>query len=203
MLLSFNWQLDGEGAAFAEFRGDGDFSAVCEGEMFYDGQAQTNPAQLTRAGAVHAIESFKQTLQVLRGNSPVLHDDVRRAKLVGRLRGFTGGLGFIRQAHGPGWALVGDAGYFKDPLTAHGITDALRDAEILARAVLTGRPQSLQLYQDMRDELSRALFDITDDIASFRWSLEQAKTLHTQLSAAMRAETDYMASLSSAGTIAA
>ena len=37
-------------------------------------------------------------------------------------------------ARGPGWALVGDAGSFKDPLTAHGITDALRDAELLARA---------------------------------------------------------------------
>ena len=35
---------------------------------------------------------------------------------------------------GPGWALVGDAGYFKDPITAHGITDALRDAELLAGA---------------------------------------------------------------------
>ena len=34
-----------------------------------------------------------------------------------------------RRAGGPGWALVGDAGYFRDPLTAHGITDALRDAE--------------------------------------------------------------------------
>ena len=33
---------------------------------------------------------------------------------------------------GPGWALVGDAGYFKDPITTHGITDALRDAELLA-----------------------------------------------------------------------
>ena len=37
---------------------------------------------------------------------------------------------------GPGWALVGDAGYFKDPITTHGITDALRDAELLADAIL-------------------------------------------------------------------
>ena len=37
---------------------------------------------------------------------------------------------------GPGWALVGDAGYFKDPITTHGITDALRDAELLSDAVL-------------------------------------------------------------------
>ena len=36
---------------------------------------------------------------------------------------------------GPGWALVGDAGYWKDPISAHGLTDALRDAELLARAV--------------------------------------------------------------------
>jgi hypothetical protein len=39
----------------------------------------------------------------------------------------------LRRATGPGWALVGDAGYFKDPLTAHGITDALRDAEFLTQ----------------------------------------------------------------------
>src|SRR5690606_9057079 len=46
--------------------------------------------------------------------------------------------GYLRAAHGPGWALVGDAGYFKDPVVAHGLTDALRDAELLARAVIAG-----------------------------------------------------------------
>ncbi len=51
-----------------------------------------------------------------------------------RLRRFGGAPGHLRQSHGPGWALVGDAGYFKDPVTAHGISDALRDAELLARA---------------------------------------------------------------------
>ena len=45
--------------------------------------------------------------------------------------------GYLRRAYGPGWALVGDAGYFKDPITSHGITDALRDAELLARAIIT------------------------------------------------------------------
>src|SRR5436190_1892380 len=52
------------------------------------------------------------------------------------VRTFTGRPGFVRRAWGPGWALVGDAGYWKDPLTAHGLTDALRDADLLARAVL-------------------------------------------------------------------
>jgi flavin-dependent dehydrogenase len=38
-------------------------------------------------------------------------------------------------AYGPGWALVGDAGYHKDPITAQGITDAFRDSELLADAL--------------------------------------------------------------------
>ena len=33
---------------------------------------------------------------------------------------------------GPGWALVGDAGYHLDPITAQGMLDAFRDAELLA-----------------------------------------------------------------------
>src|SRR5690606_7663674 len=53
-----------------------------------------------------------------------------------KLRAFAGVPGFLRRAAGPGWALVGDAGYFRDPITAHGITDALRDSELLAQAVL-------------------------------------------------------------------
>ena len=50
------------------------------------------------------------------------------------MRTFTGLRGYVRRSWGPGWALVGDAGYYKDPLSAHGLTDALRDAELLARA---------------------------------------------------------------------
>ena len=107
----------------------------------------------------------------------------------------------MRQAHGPGWALVGDAGYFKDPLTAHGITDALRDAELLVRAVLDGKGSTPISAQ--RDALSRPLFDVTDAITSFRWDLDEIKTLHTQLSASMRAESDLIASLSEPNTVAA
>ena len=99
-------------------------------------------------------------LQVLAANSPHLSDDVSRARLVGRLRGFAGVPGHLRQSHGPGWALVGDAGYFKDPLTAHGITDALRDAELLARAILDGRAGALEAYQRERDVLSEPLFHV-------------------------------------------
>lgn len=39
---------------------------------------------------------------------------------------------YFRRSHGPGWALVGDAGYHKDPFTGLGITDAFKNAELLA-----------------------------------------------------------------------
>ena len=39
------------------------------------------------------------------------------------MHGWGGIPGFVRQSSGPGWALIGDAAYFKDPITAHGITD--------------------------------------------------------------------------------
>ena len=82
--------------------------------------------------------------------------------------------------HGPGWALVGDAGYFKDPITAHGITDALRDAEILARAVSPAPTPALGRYQATRDALSLPLFEATDAIAALDWSLP-AQALHKAL----------------------
>jgi 2-polyprenyl-6-methoxyphenol hydroxylase-like FAD-dependent oxidoreductase len=39
--------------------------------------------------------------------------------------------GFFREPYGPGWALVGDAGYYAHPAAANGIHDALRSAELL------------------------------------------------------------------------
>jgi flavin-dependent dehydrogenase len=138
--------------------------------------------------------------RTLAANSHALAEDVRRARLAGRLRGFVGIAGHLRRAHGPGWALVGDAGYFKDPLTAHGITDALRDAELLVRALLD---DNLHDYRRQRDALSKPLFDVTDAITSFRWDLEEVKTLHTRLSAAMRVETATIASIAALDTIAA
>lgn len=43
--------------------------------------------------------------------------------------------GFFRESAGPGWVLAGDAGHFKDPTPGQGISDALRQAVELARAI--------------------------------------------------------------------
>ena len=85
------------------------------------------------------------------------------------------GTGSCARRMGPGWALVGDAGYFKDPLTAHGITDALRDAELLANAAAAGSRAAFADYAAIRDALSLPLFEVSDAIAAFDWDLDQLK----------------------------
>jgi flavin-dependent dehydrogenase len=118
------------------------------------------------------------------------------------VRGFAGQHGYIRQGSGPGWALVGDAGYFKDPLTAHGITDALRDAELLARAAIHGTTDAFTQYDIVRVNLSSRLFEITDEIASFAWTDAEVQTLHRALSAEMAREVRTLVELEPMPTLA-
>jgi flavin-dependent dehydrogenase len=79
---------------------------------------------------------------------------------------------FMRRPYGPGWALVGDAGYQKDPCTASGITDALRSAEWLAEAIDAGfserQPlqQALAEYEEKRNRSETAYFDLTTQLAA-------------------------------------
>ncbi len=125
--------------------------------------------------------------EILHEAAPDLAQAVQAAVVSG-YRGFAGHPAYLRPAYGAGWALVGDAGYFKDPITAHGITDALRDAELLANAVLTGTDAALAGYQAMRDDLSTELLAITDEIASFSWDLPRLQRLHRSLSDEMARE---------------
>jgi flavin-dependent dehydrogenase len=120
---------------------------------------------------------------------------LNEARQMEPVRGFAGHLGFIKRSTGEGWALVGDAGYFKDPLTAHGITDALRDAELLARAILKGTPAAFEDYETTRLDLSRRLFEITDDIASFAWTDGKVQELHRAFSHEMSREVRALAAL--------
>lgn len=124
---------------------------------------------------------FKETLQRI---LPQLGEEIAGSTLSGRMRGFRGQQGHLRQACGNGWALVGDAGYFKDPITAHGITDALRDAQILADAWARGR---LDEYPATRDALSRDIFRLTDAIAAHDHDLGELAVLHKSLNTAMQA----------------
>jgi 2-polyprenyl-6-methoxyphenol hydroxylase-like FAD-dependent oxidoreductase len=112
------------------------------------------------------------------------------ARRVGKCYSFAGRAGFLRQPWGDGWALVGDAGCFKDPITAHGITDALRDAELLAWAVIRGSSGALADYQAERDAFAVEFLELSDQIASFNWDLDSLGGLHHQLSRLMARECD-------------
>lgn len=126
--------------------------------------------------------------RILAEAAPELAGELAAARRSGGLRVFYGRRGFLRQAQGPGWALVGDAGYFKDPITAHGITDALRDAELLAGAAAAGGDAALAQWERERDALSRRFFELTDRVAAYDWTLPEVAGLHRELSREMSRE---------------
>jgi 2-polyprenyl-6-methoxyphenol hydroxylase-like FAD-dependent oxidoreductase len=131
---------------------------------------------------------------------PTLVERISAATPASRLHGWAGMPGYSRTCWGPGWALVGDAGYFKDPITTHGMTDGLRDADLLSRAVLSmlsggSEADPFAAYQRTRDRLSRQLFETTEAVAAYDWDLNQARRLLRQVSAAMGDEVEYLEAL--------
>ena len=103
--------------------------------------------------------------------APEFAERVRAATREDRFYG--GGVpNFFRQPFGPGWALVGDAGYIRDPITAQGITDAFRDAELCAAALddsLDGRRPfavAMAAYQQARDAQVMGIYEFTTQLAT-------------------------------------
>ena len=115
-------------------------------------------------------------------------------------RGIIGMPNHIRKPVGPGWALVGDAGYHRDAITGHGISDAFRDAELLATAldlVLCGdadeRP-ALSGYHSTRDEQLREIFEITCELTTYP-SPDRFMELQKQLGVAVDTQAAILAAL--------
>ena len=82
------------------------------------------------------------------------------------------GSGFFRTPFGPGWALVGDAGYNKDPITAQGISDAFRDAERCSTAIdawLNGESTydaAMTSWHQARDNGAMPIYEFTSQLAT-------------------------------------
>ncbi len=142
--------------------------------------------------------------EILHEASPEFAAQVAAARPPLGVRTFLGRPGLMRRPWGPGWALVGDAGNWKDPITAHGLTDALRDAELLARAVIAAgegcesMDAALRGYQEVRDRLSIPLFDVTDKVASLAWTDAEIGDLLLQMNKAMNDEIKAIAELDDA-----
>ncbi len=156
--------------------------------------------RLDRDVTTNSDDAFVRALATV---APDLIDRVRRARRVEPFRRFRGANGFMRAPSGPGWALVGDAGYFRDPITAHGITDALRDAELLASAVIDGSDDALARYHVTRDDLCTRVFELSDAIAGLDWDIPTIGRYHMELSKEMNREGAYLAALDERESLAA
>jgi flavin-dependent dehydrogenase len=118
-----------------------------------------------------------------------VHAATREARFVG-----TAVPNWFRRPYGPGWALVGDAGYNKDFITGHGIHDAFRDAELCAAALdqtfAGARPFEAAMgeYQSRRDRQVLPMYELTTQLAT----LEPPPPEWQQLMAAMLGNQDAM-----------
>jgi flavin-dependent dehydrogenase len=103
--------------------------------------------------------------------TPALTERVKAATRETRFAG-TAVPNYFRTPYGPGWALVGDAGYNRDFITAQGIQDAFRDAELcttaLDQALSGSRPfdEAMAEYQSRRDSQVLAMYEFTCELAT-------------------------------------
>src|SRR3974390_904327 len=132
-----------------------------------------------RFGAELAGDLPASFRRLLAEASPELAARVAGAAPAGPLRSFAGLPGFMRRPWGPGWALVGDAGYYRDPITAHGTSDGLRHAQLLAAVAFLagerGEEAAMGEYHQTRNRLSERLFAATENIVSYRWDIRSVE----------------------------
>jgi flavin-dependent dehydrogenase len=127
-------------------------------------------ARAVRRGTGSRADAFGE---LLRRAAPQLAERLRHARRTSPVQGMLRQPNQLRQASGPGWALVGDAGYHRDAVTAYGISDAFRDAELLAVALdqaLCGAAEeaaALAGYQHQRDQALREIFELTCRLAAY------------------------------------
>jgi flavin-dependent dehydrogenase len=133
---------------------------------------------LTVLGFGWPIEEFHQNRGDVEGSflaaielEPEFAERVHAATRESRFVGTAQLGGYFRKPFGPGWALVGDAGYHKNPITAMGITDAFRDAQLVSSAIDQAlserRPydEAMSDYQRERDREVAAIYELTDEYA--------------------------------------
>jgi flavin-dependent dehydrogenase len=162
----------------------------------HDGQAciwVCNPAADARAVRRRAGSREEAFGALLAGSHPELAERLGQARRISPVQGMLRQPNQVRRAHGPGWALVGDAGYYRDAVTAYGMSDAFRDAELLATAIdraLRGADEDLTAlagYQQQRDRALAEIFEITWRLAAYP-PVPAFIALQKQLSAAIDRE---------------
>jgi flavin-dependent dehydrogenase len=147
------------GIGFAAWPTNDDLTVVIVGRPFAEYAAYRHNVEATYMATLDRVPAFAERI---RGAT-------RETRFVG-----TAVPNFLRKPYGPGWALVGDAGYNKDFITAYGIHDAFRDAELCTRALdqtFSGtRPfnEVLAEYQSARDQHVLPFYEFTTQIATLQ-----------------------------------
>ena len=104
--------------------------------------------------------------------SPDFAARVRGGRREEKWYGAAGVPGYLRKPYGEGWALVGDASYCRDPITAQGISDAFIDAESVVEALslaLSGDgtfDERLAAHETARNERVRPMYEFTTQLAA-------------------------------------
>lgn len=154
---------------------DGGFEAYDRGDRAW--AAWPTHDDLTLVVVSWPIAEFEANKRDVEGHylralerAPAFAERIRAAKRAERFAGTTVP-NFFRKPLGAGWALVGDAGYNKDFITAQGISDAFRDAELCANALDEGLSgarafdAALEAYQHARDAHVMPMYEFTCQFA--------------------------------------
>jgi 2-polyprenyl-6-methoxyphenol hydroxylase-like FAD-dependent oxidoreductase len=150
-----NWIRPDRG--FAAWPTNDDLTLVIAGWPYREFEANRDDIERNFHAAIDLAPAFAERLRAATREERFVGASVR---------------GYFRKPYGPGWALVGDAGYNKDFITAQGINDAFRDAELCATALdrafsgTHGIEDALAEYQSTRDAHVRAMYELTAEFAS-------------------------------------
>jgi flavin-dependent dehydrogenase len=171
-----------------------------DGVALYPREGRGVVAEVTNDGLVYVAVAWPRNMfEVVRQDiqthlmssldmcAPELAERVRQGRRVAPLKGADFPF-YFRKPYGPGWALVGDAGYHRDAITGQGITDAFRDADLLSAAIDSGfsgrQPlhEALAGYEQQRNAAVGPMYEFTYKLAK----LEAPSHQDLQLFGALR-----------------
>ena len=145
------------------------------------------------------VDSEEYLITTLRRVAPDLAEALDSATRTERFYRAKGIPNLLRDPGGEGWSLVGDAGFTEDPIAAHGITDALRDAELCAEAVSISlqdpafEAEAKASYREARNRFANSLLNATVPLARFEWDGAEASRLLRDIGEVAAAECELLA----------
>jgi flavin-dependent dehydrogenase len=171
----------------------------------HDGNACVLAARPASEWAVYRRNPESEYLAILAA-VPGFRRRVLCGQRVSRFFGTADLPNFFRDASGPGWVLVGDAGFVKDPGPGRGMSDAFRQADRLAAAIddgLRGRVEldlALATFGTWRDSVFAGVYATTVDLARYDWTIEEVSLRFLRHQEAIAAEHEVIADEEAAAT---